>query len=45
MMTMQVNDDGESECSAVMAEIVVQTLPHAKAGRLPSGVLSQETCE
>ena len=40
MMMVRVKEDGASECPAVMAGIVVQTLPHAKAGRLPSGVLS-----
>ena len=45
MTMVRVKEDGASECPAVMAGIVVQTLPHAKAGRLPSGVLSQETCE
>ncbi|REE19753.1 hypothetical protein B0G71_2867 [Paraburkholderia sp. BL27I4N3] len=39
---MQVWDDGESESRSVMGRIGVGTLPHAKAGRLPSGLPSQD---
>jgi hypothetical protein len=35
-------DDGESESQPVMDWIGVQTLPHAKASRLPSSVSSRE---
>ncbi|TXC86208.1 hypothetical protein FRZ40_00665 [Paraburkholderia azotifigens] len=41
-MTVRVEDDGESECRAVMVRIGVETLPHVKAGRLPSGLPSQD---
>ena len=39
---MWVNEDGESESSVVMMEIVVQDLPHSKGGRLSFGVLLRE---
>ena len=31
----KAEDVGESECSCVIQEIGVQTLPHPKGGRLP----------
>lgn len=40
-----VNEDGESECPAVMVGIGVQTLRHSKESRLPSGAPSRELCD
>src|SRR6516225_6930572 len=42
LLTVRVWEDGKSECRAVMVRIGVEALPHAKAGRLPSGLPSQE---
>ena len=39
---MRVEDRGESESWAVMAQIRVETSPDAKVGRLPLGLPSQE---
>ena len=39
---LRVRDAGESESLAVMVRIGVQTLLHAKAGRLPAGLSSRE---
>jgi hypothetical protein len=41
-MAVRVKDDGKSEGRFVMNWIGVQALPHAKAGRLPSGLSSRE---
>jgi len=41
-LIVQVWEDGKSERRAVMDRIGVETLPHAKAGRLPSGLPSQD---
>ncbi|MBC8747721.1 hypothetical protein F6X42_14230 [Paraburkholderia sp. WC7.3b] len=41
-MTMRVWEDGKSEWCPVMGCIGVATSPHAKAGRLPSGLPSQD---
>jgi len=46
---LRVWEDGESECRSVIERIEVErsitraTSPHAKAGRLPSGVSSRES--
>ena len=46
---LRVSEDGKSECRSVVERIEVErssidaTSPHAKAGRLPSGVLSRES--
>jgi hypothetical protein len=42
LLIVQVWEDGQSECRSVMDRIGVGTLPHAKAGKLPSGLPSQD---
>jgi len=42
LLIVRVWEDGKSERRAVMVRIGVETLPHAKAGRLPSGLPSQD---
>jgi len=42
LLIVQVWEDGKSESRAVMVRIGVGTSPHAKAGRLPSGLPSQD---
>jgi hypothetical protein len=42
-MRQWVQEAGKSEGYAVMAWIAVQTLPHLKRGRLPTGVSSRKT--
>jgi hypothetical protein len=41
--TQRVKDCGKSQCHPVMGWIGVETLPHAKAGRLPHGLLLQHS--
>ena len=41
---MWVNEDGQSECPAIIAGIDVPNLRHPKGGLLPSGALSRESC-
>jgi hypothetical protein len=41
-MRQWVKDVGKSEGYAVMAWIAVQTLPHLKRGKLPTGVSSRK---
>lgn len=41
-MRMQVKESGKSECCFVMKQIGVEILFHAKAGRLPHGLLLRE---
>ena len=47
-MMVWVNEDGESECFAVMAKIDVLPIDigmrHPKGGPLPPGALSREHC-
>jgi hypothetical protein len=43
LLVLRVKDGGESECCSVMGQIGVETLPHAKVGRLPLGLSSQES--
>ena len=49
MKMMWVNEDGESECLAVMAGIgvlpVAIGMRHSKESPLPSGALSRELCD
>jgi len=42
LLIVRVWEDGKSECRAVMVRIGVERSPHAKAGRLPSGLPSQD---
>ncbi|AVK72218.1 hypothetical protein BJN34_0175 [Cupriavidus necator] len=42
LLAVRVRDVGKSECRAVMVRIGVETSPHAKAGRLPTGQSSQD---
>jgi hypothetical protein len=44
-MVMRVTDWGKSECRPVIGRIGIATSSHAKAGRLPLGVSSQERLE
>ena len=39
LLAVRVWEVGKSECRAVMARIGVETSSHAKAGRLPTGLL------
>ncbi|MCY1289127.1 hypothetical protein D9M68_469890 [compost metagenome] len=42
LLAVRVWEVGESERRAVMVRIGVETLLHAKAGRLPTGLSSQD---
>jgi hypothetical protein len=42
LLAVLVWEDGKSECRAVMVRIGVGISPHVKAGRLPSGLPSQD---
>ena len=43
LLALRVKDGGESECRSVMDRIGVETSLHAKVGRLPLGLSSQDS--
>ena len=42
-LVLRVKDGGESECRSVIDRIGVETSSHAKVGRLPLGLSSQDS--